>query len=766
MEDYEDVIMSLRGEYCNSELEGLIKKQTKTSSPSTRFLIKHEIVRLNKISKRPFRIEEWFPSSSSKEIKIDGLIHNHNKLTEKEFFRLLSVYGGKYTVGVEEEMKNFVFSEKSNIQKTIENDNRRIKFININKKEIRSEERYFLSREVYVPSNKFSTKDDGSTIYNDGKSYVVAKTINISVHGLKIKLPNKNSLLEGDIVSLVFNLGIKPHTFVEYKVLHAEPGGSGVYRLVISSNSNARALSYMSNLIKKEYFRMKADHSDLYNFVHKDIIEKMLSTKDDSFMVLSNKDKKTNLAYGSEEAKSFFDKIHDGQVGLIDSIFNKECLISNNLNKFGFLVVIKPNVGRAFARYIDHSRLSDLFFRLAIKRMDSLFFKVSTVRTIDVMGDDSGDEEFKSFVEKYAYSTNIKMINKQNLEVLITDHKLSVTRKEANSLLSSKLSSESRDINYIKARNCNTRSSERFNVLSRVSIRADKKEFTGRLINISRGGCSVKTRREETFFLSQKVKITFEALSPTNGILNEEHFFVKGISGTQLHLESATFGKKSFIQSYVNKNIENLKGNQSFDRGTVSGNELILLDSLKNKTSSDFKLLLRNNIDFVGDNFCVKPNLTSFSKNILKDNENLSLFFLSDKVRDFCKNTIKLESSYNAENKSLLLAFFSDNLFVGCSFVNSKSEIESLIREFGSGNASVTAFQVEVQGKCETNISAHNEALSKIKSSSPHKADYLFDMNRKTKGAILFTLIASWDVGAFSVNSLSHKLGEIKKAAP
>ncbi|WP_354625212.1 hypothetical protein [Psychromonas sp. MME2] len=97
--DFSDVIMELRHKFNAATLEDDITHLTPQVSPSTRFLIKMEIMNLSRKVSHVIDLRNLF-QKNCKEFTFQGVLHYLDDVSKKEFINEVNNYSGTYTLGV------------------------------------------------------------------------------------------------------------------------------------------------------------------------------------------------------------------------------------------------------------------------------------------------------------------------------------------------------------------------------------------------------------------------------------------------------------------------------------------------------------------------------------------------------------------------------------------------------------------------------------------------------------------------------------------
>jgi len=731
------IINALEIEDKNINLDEVIKESLKdTYSKSRAFSVKHEIMRLRKLSNRPFRVEAWVPNVDIIEVELDGKFHHLDKITEVFFENLLNLYNNKYTVGFEKKMASFVIDNKHKIEKSASMKNRKISLIDLSLSFRRKEPRLFFSRNVFVLVPKRSSSSNLTSErgeYNDFKTDT-AKTIDISLGGLKIK--NTNIITnKTKWVFISFNEHGNPSDFIKYKITPTKY--DKLYCLELFDDDNKLASrNFIDEILKKEYFRLKMNTTDLEKSITKNIIEQFSINRMECISVFSNENEVPSIVYGSSPGFDSFEYFISDERNALLGIFEKESVIKNTLNKSCFLVVIKPNKNKCYARIISEDRLDALFLSLSARREDSSYFKISTIHT-------NNDDEYSRDsmrVSNLMYVTNIHKINRDIICGLVKKEFGVVTRSEANKLLSFEVTENKvGGLEYIKARSSDFRKNERYELLGKIRIDFDDKKASGHLINISNGGCLIRTKNP---FLdgeiNKKIKITFETLPLIAGVINEGFYIIQNITGKYYHLKSINEKKVNYVQMYINKYIDRLT---SFKSESVDNELEIYLRKQVNKVNPKINLLLNNSGDFNGVNYCTKPLTNDASEKII-NHISFQDTILDPQISDLLKDKVKTTSNSFPFHYQSLLVVFSGSSIVEFELVSDSSELSEKINGYLDLSFSITVFQLAVTKKSKVFELDFIDELKALKIIAPHKANNLSEYVRKVSGVVSISVVA------------------------
>jgi len=256
LKDYQSQIQTLIPFQDSADFNSMLDKVFFGESNSDKFLIKMEISRITKPCTRIIDLREKV-IEKTKQYTYFSLKHYLTKGADKEFTSAINIYGG-YTIGAYEQVLDYVQKIKQQqseeaTKKIITNNNENItENIQLNNHRKQAAARMFFVSKIQV------TFEDG-VIYQ-------ATTSNISVSGLKIKLLENRSHLDGQVIQVSFTTLSKEYKDkaivdqkINYRLVKQQQEKTGFYLYLNLEDDKPEFVQFIKSFIRANQHKYKLD---------------------------------------------------------------------------------------------------------------------------------------------------------------------------------------------------------------------------------------------------------------------------------------------------------------------------------------------------------------------------------------------------------------------------------------------------------------------------------------------------------------------------
>jgi hypothetical protein len=790
LESYTEIIQKLRGFSASNNLGDLIKKEAESASSSEIFRIKAEIKRLGTPSRRAFRIDQLFPNEDINftEFELDGLVHHVEPNTLKAVQKESAIFGGIFTVGVEEHMSSYVKSNKSRILHTQKNSTTTISPVDISEVIYRKEERMHLGvrceiftiDSVEVPKKiaDFSPKSD--------EEILRGLTQNISPNGLRLRTQSPGQ--KGAFILVRFTGLEKDFLFSQpyiiYECIHSERAKENLkskefpYSWAlkkIAHRDNTEFDTFSKNLIKANKLRLNVDIDNVNRSVTNGIVEQFITNRNNSLSVFESRSGVPLLSLGNNLGKQIHDFfVTEGKTKLI-SLLHKDKINCLRTPSIATWVVIKQKDGSFFSAILTEDPQSRKFYRYCLSRDDAFFFQV--FRSTAVKSNAFATHNLpltansSNMVRKNRRLTDFYSPNTREavdrLETIITIspmHKASLM-KVAGDVSKSEFSKgdlrgfsklalkkfSKRELPFVKIKGRELRGEDRFKLHTPVNITLKGEAFSGTTRDISKSGAHVVLTSDDNLNLKGKIiDVDFHELETTNNKPLISYKVVRQ-DGPSLFLDNQGLPNtkhNDFWTDFLDENFNSLEPVQEKDSEGVSmlGLERALRN-IKNSSSNQIEVLTNacgtgTSASFVNipSNALDKSFWLTQSSELHRSSDELKKVFCDYDLQKNLSSLMKNITKDNPFDNGILLVsrrnghIHRTRFFLLDDF--SELKLKSLSRAAIEHGEEVHWYLASITRKSKIFDKYYREELDYIESCACHRAAELHNIIKRTTGVI------------------------------
>ncbi len=555
---------------------------------SVAFHVKGEVARLNRPSKRPFRIEQYYSNVEIIEVKHNGVIHHLDSISKPEFVRVLANYDNNYTTGVEEHMALFSKKSKDEYAHSVATKDVEVFPLDLTERAFRQEERVHIA----VKSTLFEINDN-AVIYKDIESQLKSSlevlTKNISNSGLLVRADAP--FIKGQRCYVRFDGLEKSYIFSQPYIAYECVGGGeddesstkskkhlwALRRLEIGGHKEFNLFMKKGILSNKLRFQVDLDHIEKSVVNH--VAEQFMINRQEEFTLFSQANGLAPVAFGSHLGIKEFNHFTHNHKSLLNELFIKDNLIERSKGKGVYWAVIRQANGALFSAPLDGTDVNSEFFKYALTREDAKVFHVTTqdvdsnnaYLTHNLPEDlrvskqlkrqrkltDFYAESTKNIVNKLVYASTIKSLDRD----LVTSLFGSLTKltKDHQAIFSqfSVKSSGKFTVRFVQARRRELRKEDRFVLKTPVRIEVGDEILEGHTRDISESGCCVKLKSKTLSLKGANIKVLFEYFDPDNGKTAFVRYNVIDDSKGMLRLKAK--GDNNVVLSFIDNHFDSLE---------------------------------------------------------------------------------------------------------------------------------------------------------------------------------------------------------------
>jgi hypothetical protein len=631
----QEIINKLKGQFDNPLLGKSIKSTMASATPADVFKIKAEIRRLSTLSHRAFRVDQFFHNEDIQftEMEMSGLVHHVEKLTEKKMISEAAIYGGLYTVGVEEAMEEYVKKHKPEILYYQKNINAMVTPLNISETIYRKEERMHLGVrcEISILDNDFLPDKTNFSKLKDNAPMLTGLTQNISSNGLRIRTQQPG--MNGCLVLIRFTGLEKDFIFSQpyilYECVHSERANRNLqtkdfphsWALKKVSHPNNREFdAFSENLIKANKLRLSVDIDNVQRSVTNSIAEQFLSNRERGLYLFKKQDNTPVLSFGNSLGKEIHDFFINNGVSRLSSLIHKDEIDNTPEGKSIMWAVIKQKDGSFFSAPINSDETRSKFYRYCLSRPDSHFFHVVRSKaekkgaftthnlpsTVDASSKikhlrrltDFYSSNTREMIDGLGWLIHITPINKKTLTQLnseVTKNEFSKKDLATFSTFSLKKVSK-RHLPFVKMRSRELRCEDRFKLITPISIESKDSVHYGKLDDVSESGAAITLKNTpEGNWEGRQIIVKFNELNAIGNELPHVAYRVVRQKENTIFLSQKNTGVKRtslFWPKFLDRHFNELDPVQETD--SAGGNMLGLeraLRNIKNSSKTDIELL-------------------------------------------------------------------------------------------------------------------------------------------------------------------------------
>lgn len=596
---HEDVIEKLRGVELSTKVNEYIKAKIGAHRHSDIFMVKSELNRLSKTSKRPFRIDQYFNGqiTNYSELVASGLTHHVEPVTERKLRDEISQFQGNYTVGAAEAMEQFVRINKERILHEHHNQNAEITVLDISETIYRKEERmHFAVRcEIYLLDKRHYRKNASIDHLLTYATKFKGLTQNISLNGLRLRAQqpcDKGALL------LVKFSGIEQEfkmdsPYVLFECLFSERASRNLkYKEFphslsmrkVQRPSNKEFDLYSARLIHANKLRLSVDIDNVVRAVDNNITEQFITNRDQGLTLFGGKE--SLVAFGNSHGKEIFDLFSIKQGSVLPSLLRKDKANKLVIGKPFFWCVIKQKDGRFFSTFLREGKLSAFFSAYCLLRNDAHLFQVTKSKAVkeraftshslpttsemsekvtrDRRMTDYYSPNTRDFVNDLEHIYHIVPIDKNVLTSIspITERK-DFTPRAISKFATFRLETLKVDaLEFVMARGKDSRKEDRYTLKTIVEMEINGSTIQASTIDISESGLAIALPNNEVSLpRDKKLSVSFPEIAPIGTVSPTSNYRVIRQHNGKLFLHSHIEDKKpayKFWSKYFDRNFKNL----------------------------------------------------------------------------------------------------------------------------------------------------------------------------------------------------------------